>query len=140
LFIAAALAVTGCGSTVGFARNAPSPSRGAAGDTTWALDQLAPAPDDGSGTRLLYAVLQVTTTGGTRVIDESSITLLDDAGVARAAVKPAVYVPIDRLDGISLRSGFAVAGTVAFALPPSSRPVAVVIHDTAGEVRLGAPG
>ena len=136
--LAVALAATaGCGGTTP-TRN-PTPMATVSVDSvTYTLDQLAPAPDDGSRPTLLYAVVRASTTGGERTLRESWFSLVDSSGRRYRPVPPSVYVPIDHFDGLVISAEHTGAGVVAFPVP-GAKPHAIVIDDGGREGYLDAP-
>ncbi|MGH7721252.1 MAG: hypothetical protein ACRENL_00265 [Candidatus Dormibacteria bacterium] len=108
------------------------------GTQTFALDQLADAPDDGSGAHLLYAVIRVSTAAGHHTIHAAAFTLIDRNGHRYTPVPPAVYVPVDHLDGLTVAPGHTGAGVVAFP-SPASAPLKILVADGSGEGSLDAP-
>ncbi len=137
----AALAVTvvlaGCGSATTHPSPVSIPSV-TLGAQTYALDQLADSPDDGSGTRLLYAVIRVTSSVGRHTLHEAAFTLVDVGDRQYRPLRPSVYVPIDHLDGLSVAPGQPGAGVVAFPIP-SAMPRMILVNDGSTQGVLDAP-
>ncbi len=135
--LAACLVLAGCGSSGPGLASPTSPSV-TLGAQTYALDQLAAAPDDGSGAHLLYAVIRVTTTSGRHTVHDAWFTLVDKSGRDHRAHRPSVYVPIDHLDGLTVAPGQSGAGVVAFPIP-SAMPRAIIVNDGSAEGTISAP-
>ncbi|MBJ7610422.1 MAG: hypothetical protein JF887_13470 [Candidatus Dormibacteraeota bacterium] len=90
--LAASALLAGCGS----ATTHPVPTTVPTitlGTQTFALDQLAASPDDGSGTHLLYAVVRVTTTSTQYTAHEARFTLVDASGHRYGTDCPATEAP-----------------------------------------------
>lgn len=135
--LAASVLLAGCGT----ATTHPVPTTVPTitlGTQTFALDQLAASPDDGSGTHLLYAVVRVTTTATQYTAHEARFTLVDASGHRYGAVPPSVYVPIDHLDGLMVAPGHAGAGVVAFPATADA-PRILLVNDGSVEGMLDAP-
>lgn len=137
LVMMASLLVTDCG-TAGANPGTGNGTAIAVGTDAYALDQLAPAPDDGSGAHLLYAVIRVSTRANQRTPRDSWFTLVDAAGHRYRPVPPSVYVPIDHLDGLMITPQHTGAGVVAFPAPSAS-PAQVLIDDGGSQAALDAP-
>ncbi len=135
LAVSILLAGCGAGGTHGVPASIPT---AALATQTYALDQLSPAPDDGSGTRLLYAVIRVTTSAPRFTVHEAAFTLVDVDGRRYRPLRPSVYVPMDHLDGLTVAPGHTGAGVVAFSIP-ASVPRMILVSDGPAEVVLRAP-
>ncbi len=131
------IVLAGCGSSTRQLAPVTLPSV-TLGTQTFALDQLAASPHDGSGGRLLYAVIRVSSTAGQHTLHAAWFTLVDAGGHRYGSVLPAVYVPIDHLDGLTIAPGQTGAGVVAFPVPLSP-PRAIVVSDGTEEGSLDAP-
>lgn len=137
LLAACVLLLSACGSTA--LQPGRLPTRTVVlGTQSYTLDQLAPAPDDGSGVHLLYAVVRVTTSAPFDTVHASRFTLLDAAGHRYAPVRPAVYVPIDGLDGLTVSPGHTGAGVIAFPIPPAP-PRGLLVAQGSASGTLDAP-
>ncbi len=130
-----AVLLAGCGSSTTPGTPASIPTA-TLSTQTYALDQLSAAPDDGSGARLLYAVIRVTTASRSFTAREAAFTLVDVSGRRYGPVPPSVYVPLDHLDGLTVAPAHTGAGLVAFPVPTAA-PRWIVVRDgpTAGVLR-----
>lgn len=137
--MAAVFVLTGCGTSASTtAITTATPATVTVGAQTYALDQLAPAPDDGSNAHLVYAVIRVFTTAPGYTAHAAVFTLVDAAGRHYTPVTPTAYVPIDALDGLVVSPAHPGDGVVAFPTP-SARPVSILVADGAGTGVLHAP-
>lgn len=135
---AAAVVLCGCGGGARSSSGGYTPLGVTVGQQVYALDQLAPAPDDGSGARLLYAVVRVATSGARHTEHASFFTLVDAAGHVYTPVAPTVYEPVDHLDGLTVAPGQPGAGVVAFPVPLAA-PVELLVADGSDQGTLHVP-